>query len=151
MEPVAVVPVIRLFLLNEGSGFVGDAGELARADVRKDLRSVRWLPLAVLVADDRKHQPLLHLRRQGQIGPTFGERVNRVIERGTEIVDGIADQDADAGWRGLIDLRPSNCVARLGVYLSADGVSICLKPEIDRFLRSFYVFSSPFELQPRAL
>jgi hypothetical protein len=118
--------------------------------VATEYPAITPLPLAVLVPDDREHQSFLNLGAQcSQL--TSRKRVNRVIQRGTEVLDGIADQDADAGRRSFLDLRPANGVARLGVYLTADGVGIRPEPVIDSLLDGFYVFTSPIDLQPRAV
>lgn len=144
-----VSSLVRLFTLDERSRRSRDTSQgswVAPQKILEDGGPVRRLPLPILVSHDWEHQRFLDLIRQ-RSEVALGEVINRVIERGTEIVDSVSGQERKLGRRRTLDLRPSNCVARLGIYLTTNGVGIRPEPAIDRVLKSFYVFAGPFELQ----
>ena len=145
VEDVPIVPVVRLFFLNEPSGAIGNPVQPFGGPPVENVGAVSRLPLAVLVSHNRVHQHALDVERDGA-ELTLGERVNRVIERGAEILDGVASEDADSFGRGILDLRPSNCVARLGIYLTTWGAGLRPTPAIDGVLDGFYVLACPVEL-----
>jgi hypothetical protein len=143
-----IVPTVRLFVLDERDRVDGQSFKPSAPNgVVEDGGAVCGLPLAVLVPNNREHQRFLNLGGE-RSELAFCERVNRVIERGAEVEDSVTDQEADPSRRISLNLRPSDCVARLGIYLTTDGVGLRPEPLIDRLLSGFYVFTSAIDLQP---
>jgi len=157
VEPPELVPtevhssgvaVVRLYLLDEIARRVGDTAESLSLRDLEGLGPFDRRPMTIDIANYRKRQPSGDLGREGRPEMTLGDRINDVIQRGTEVVDCISGDEAQRVGRGFGDLRPSNCTSRLGIYIADNGVGIRIEPSLSSVLKGFYVFACAFELQP---
>jgi hypothetical protein len=137
-----LVTVVRLFALNEVKRSFRQLRESVSAkSALEKVRTDRRLPLLVFVPDHGIHEGLLKFGGQRERKVTLRERINHVIQSGTEILDRIPGDSTDLLGRTRLDLRPSNCVPRLGIYLTTDGVGIRPEPVIDQMLDASYVLA----------
>lgn len=85
------------------------------------------------------------------VGAVKGELPNDVVQDGTEVVDNIANQDAEVGQRQIRDCySPKDMVAHLRVELTDDSYLIGLSQEqgADCGIKRVAVYPRPLEFGP---